>query len=66
MIVLHVVIALLFGLVGLVYGLILSLSAAYLGAIYVFCGALGLLLSIAARMALVEMSDWARKQAQGG
>ncbi|MCL1628673.1 MULTISPECIES: hypothetical protein [Roseinatronobacter] len=66
MIVLHVVIALLFGLVGLVYGLMLGLSAGHLGVLYGLCGGLGLLLSITARMALAEMSDWARKPAQGG
>lgn len=66
MIVLHVMVAVLCGLVGLVYGLTLGLSAGHLGGLYGLCGALGLVLSMALRLACVDMSVWARKRAQGG
>ena len=66
MIVVHILVAMVFAMSGLVYGVLLGLSAGHIVMLYGLCGALGLFLSIALHLRRVDMSVWARKQAQGG
>jgi len=64
MIVLHIIVAVVFALSGLAYGLLLGISVGHIGVLYGLCGAFGLFLSVALQLARSDMSVWARKSAQ--
>lgn len=66
MVVLHVIIAVVFGVAGAVFGLSLGVPTWHIGALYGLCGAMGLLLSMSAVMLTTDLAGWRDKQAQSG
>jgi len=66
MILLHLIVALVFGFFGAVYAVALDLPIFFVFLLYQLCGSMGLLVSICVVMVVADMSQWSRKQAQRG
>lgn len=66
MVLVHLIVALVSGFAGVTFGVSLGVSMLHVGALYMLCGAMGMLLSISAVMAIADASDSPRRPAQDG
>lgn len=57
MVLVHLIVALVAGLAAVAFGVSQGVSVLHVGALYMLCGTMGMLLSISAGMALADESD---------
>ncbi|SUZ30717.1 hypothetical protein ROE7235_00443 [Roseibaca ekhonensis] len=66
MVLVHLIVALLSGLAGVAFGALLGVPVLHIGALYTLCGAMGMLMSVSAVIAIADASDSPRRPAQDG